>query len=153
MASLEYIVRPFQTKDVTPPKKVFGAPREPKPPVKVEFGEAGAKVFPITLNSHVGFTTVNSTTIRETSRKTELKRVENPEDPDQYVMVRQPKSWSGRNDAEPYDKSKYIFGTGDGVGDGGDGGEGGDGGGGDGGGGGPGGSGGGGNGGGGGGGG
>ena len=127
--SLEQVVRPFQTK-TSRLQSGCSAIAWSLTPIHVSFGAGGSTVFGFSLYQDIQAKTDGSKAYREISRETETKRVENPDDPNQYVLVEQPKSWKGRNVNDPTDTSELIFGTasggegGDGGGDGG-GGEGG----------------------------
>src|SRR5262245_54288101 len=87
MTQLENIVRPFQRREVTYPVRVFDdQPSSDTEDVVLNLGQEGAtKAFNESFNN-----TVNSyedETSREQSRKTHEKRVENPDDPSQFVNV------------------------------------------------------------------
>ena len=77
-------------------------PPEEEDEAKITIGEGGGdKVFPYFMYSTV---TVETGTFTETKRETTQKRVENPEDPSQYVMVDQIDKLHLKNVNDPNDK-------------------------------------------------
>ena len=86
MTSLERIVRPFQSKDVTPPQRVFNPSETPVDNVRIVCGQAGStKTFNSSHSSTV--TSYVEGKHRELSRETSVKRITNPDDETQYVDV------------------------------------------------------------------
>lgn len=86
MTSLERIVRPFQSKDVTPPQRIFNSSETPVDNVLVQCGQAGStKTFNSSHSSTV--TSYVENKHRELSRETSVKRITNPDDDTQYVDV------------------------------------------------------------------
>lgn len=106
MTSLELLVRPFQTKDVTPPKPIIGTEKAVDP-VNVSIGASGGTAFVFRAFSVIEFTTEDSHTYREIDRKTHIKRVENPDDPSQFVDVERIDQIALRNKLNPDDKRIY----------------------------------------------
>ena len=85
MTSLDLIVRPFQSVNVTPPQAVRIAATAPEN-VVLQIGlEGEGKTFTGNFSSSESF--YMGQHVKETSRKTSEKRIENPDDPDQFVMV------------------------------------------------------------------
>lgn len=106
MTSLELFVRPFQSKDVTPPKRVIGAEKNVDP-VNVSIGSPGGAAFVFSAFKVIEFKTEDSYTYREIDRKTHIKRVENPDDPSQFVDVERIDQIALRNKLNPDDKRIY----------------------------------------------
>jgi hypothetical protein len=84
--SFERIVRPFQTKDVTPPQRI-STPDDPTVAnVTIKCGAVGeTKTFNGSHSSQV--TAYVKSQRRELARQTSIKRITNPEDASQYVDV------------------------------------------------------------------
>lgn len=83
---LEYIVRPFQTADVTPPSIAVDPNAEPQPNLVLKFGEQGAiKQLSGSFNSTISSYTDDNH--QEVSRETSVKRITNPDDSSQFVDV------------------------------------------------------------------
>lgn len=88
-ASLNYerIVRPFQTVPFSPPAQaVIIAPDEPLEDVLIEIGKQG-QVKTMNASSSSSMSSFTKTESKEISRETTERRVENPDDPSQYVVV------------------------------------------------------------------
>jgi hypothetical protein len=87
MSRFDHIVRPFQLPTVTYPTRIF----DPTKPAVVDdivktFGEVGqAKEYQCSLDQNQ--TTYKDEKIKEKSRETSNKRVENPDDSTQFVDV------------------------------------------------------------------
>jgi hypothetical protein len=84
--SLERTIRPFQLPAVTPPALVLDDTKQADP-VAVSLGREGGKTFDY---SYSFSSSVHSATdsYKEVSRKTETKRIENPDDSDQFVEIK-----------------------------------------------------------------
>jgi hypothetical protein len=106
MTSLELLVRPFQTKDVTPPRRIIGA-EKPVDPVNVTIGSAGGTAFVFRAFAVIEFKTEDSFTYREIDRKTHVTRIENPDDPSQFVEVERIDQIALRHKLNPDDKRIY----------------------------------------------
>jgi hypothetical protein len=86
MTSLERIVRPFQSKDVTPPQRIFSPSETPVDNVRIVCGQTGStKTFNSSYSSTI--TSYVENRHRELTRETSVKRITNPEDETQYVDV------------------------------------------------------------------
>jgi hypothetical protein len=86
MTSLERIVRPFQSKDVTPPQPIFNPSSPPVDNVLIQYGQTGStKTFNSSYSSTI--TSYVENKHRELSRETSVKRITNPDDETQYVDV------------------------------------------------------------------
>jgi hypothetical protein len=86
MTSLERIVRPFQSKDVTPPQRILNPSEPPVDNVLIQCGQNGStKTFNSSFSSTV--TSYVEAKHRELSRDTHVKRITNPDDEAQYVDV------------------------------------------------------------------
>jgi hypothetical protein len=86
--TFERIVRPFQARTVAP-APVLPAPGSTTaavPNVELKFGAVGETKTFNGSESH-SMSTFCPTAVRETARETHTKRVENPDDPTQYVNV------------------------------------------------------------------
>lgn len=106
MSSLELLIRPFQSKDVTPPKRIIGAEKTVDP-VDVSIGAAGGTALVFRAFAVIEFKTEDSYTYREIDRKTHIKRVENPDDPSQFVDVERIDQIALRNKLNPDDRRIY----------------------------------------------
>ena len=86
MSSLERIVRPFQSKDVTPPRRILSPSESPADSVLIQCGQAGStKTFNSSYSSTI--TSYVENKYRELRRDTSVKRITNPDDETQYVDV------------------------------------------------------------------
>jgi hypothetical protein len=86
MSSFERIVRPFQSKDVTPPQRIVVPEQEPVENIVIACGEVGqTRTFHGSFNSRHSLYVEQS--YRELSRDTTTKRITNPDDSSQYVDV------------------------------------------------------------------
>jgi len=97
--TLERIVRPFQTNDV------FNARRLPisqavsgETPPEIQMTWQGAADGTYTEEAPPGALSIEVTEWRETDRKTEKVRVENPDDKEQFVQVERIKRMTFQND-------------------------------------------------------
>ena len=106
MTSLELLVRPFQSKDVTPSKRIIGAEKTVDP-VNVSIGASGGTAFVFRAFSVIEFKTEDSFTYKEIDRKTHIKRIENPDDPSQFVDVERIDQISLRHKLKPDDTRIY----------------------------------------------
>ena len=106
MTSLELLVRPFQSKDVTPPKPIIGAEKAVDP-VNVSIGSGGGNALVFRAFTVIEFKTEDSFTYKEIDRKTHIKRIENPDDPSQFVDVERVDQISLRHKLKPDDKRIY----------------------------------------------
>ena len=77
-------------------------------PVSVSLGREGGKTFDY---SYSFSSSVHSATdsYKEVSRKSETKRVENPDDPDQFVEIKRATELKLVNENDPKLKRKYTF--------------------------------------------
>ena len=105
--SLERTIRPFQLLTVTPPALVLDDTKQ-SDPVAVSLGREGGKTFDY---SYSFSSSVHSATdsYKEVSRKSETKRVENPDDPDQFVEIKRATEIKLVNENDPKLKRKYSF--------------------------------------------
>lgn len=87
MSNLELVIRPFQTRNVTPPTIIPGEPKTIETPVLL-IGSEGVKLFKLDVAVTTNVETINQTTYTETSRTTHTERVTNPDDPAQHVDVK-----------------------------------------------------------------
>ncbi|MDE2284704.1 MAG: hypothetical protein KGK33_08840 [Hyphomicrobiales bacterium] len=86
MTGLERIVRPFQSKDVTPPQRILNPSEPAVDNVVLRCGQSGStKTFNSSFSSTITSYVANKQ--RELSRDTHVKRVTNPDDETQYVDV------------------------------------------------------------------
>ena len=104
--NLEQIVRPFQDRDVTPPKRVLGMRKEVGPS-DVDFGKGGSKIFLYSTWATTEAGTIND--YREVSRDTKTKRVENPDDPSQYIDIKVTEKLYTRSETDPSRKLNITF--------------------------------------------
>lgn len=84
--TFERIVRPFQKVDFTPPPAPV-APETPLENVVLMIGKEGASAKMLVGNSSGEITSFHEDKQKEVSRTTIERRVENPDDPSQYVNV------------------------------------------------------------------
>lgn len=83
---LERIVRPFQTRDTSPPARFVDPNAQVVPNLVLQFGmEGDIKTLDGAFSSNLtGYTDDNHT---ELSRETSIKRITNPDDPSQGLDV------------------------------------------------------------------
>lgn len=108
MTSLELIVRPFQTKDVTPPRRIIGTEKAVEP-VQVTIGSNGGTAFVFSAFSVLEFQVEDRFTFQEVERKTTVKRITSGSDPSQYVDVESVDRVLLKNKVDPSDKRIYEF--------------------------------------------
>ena len=108
MPSLELIIRPFQTKDVAPPKRIIGAEKSVDP-VQVTIGSNGGTAFVFSAFSVLEFQVEDRFTFQEVERKTTIKRITSDSDPSQYVDVEAIDRVLLKNKVDPNDKRIYEF--------------------------------------------
>lgn len=84
--TFERIVRPFQKADFTPPPAAV-APEEPLENIVLMIGKEGASAKFLVGNISTSITSFVKDDSKEISRETTERRVENPDDPSQYVNV------------------------------------------------------------------
>jgi hypothetical protein len=104
--NLEQIIRPFQDRGITPPVR-FLEDRDDKGPENVQFGAGGGKIFLYATFASTGVSELND--YKEVSRETKEKRVENPDDPDQYVNIKVTEKLYTRNEVDPSKKLNIKF--------------------------------------------
>jgi hypothetical protein len=105
--TLELTIRPFQSPEVTPPRVVpEGTKRDD--PVNVSMGKEGGKTFDFSY-SFSGQSKSSSDNYKEVSRRTETRRIENPDDPDQFVEIRRATEIKLVNEGDPKLKRRYRF--------------------------------------------
>ena len=86
MSNFENIVRPFQSPQVSYPTRIFDDTTAAAENPVLELGKEGSsKVFQESYSA--SNTTYKDQKSKELSRETEKKRIENPDDPAQYVDV------------------------------------------------------------------
>jgi len=86
VTSLERIVRPFQSRDVTPPQRILNPSEPAADNVLIQCGQSGStKTFNSSFSSTI--TSYVENKHRELSRETHVKRITNPDDETQYVDV------------------------------------------------------------------
>jgi hypothetical protein len=108
MSGLELVIRPFQSRDITPPKRIFGAEKAVEP-VTVSIGSAGGTAFVFSAFSVIQFQTDDRFTYREVERQTTVKRITSDSDPSQNVDVESIDRVLLKNKADPDDKRIYEF--------------------------------------------
>lgn len=87
MSNLELAIRPFQTRDVTPPTKIVGKEQDPPETPVMMLGDEGGTVFKLIALSSTSIETVAPTQLKEASREVHSERIENKDDPSQFVEV------------------------------------------------------------------
>lgn len=105
--SLERIVRPFATTDVTPPQRIIDPTVVVVPNLLLQIGMVGATK---TLNGSFSATidAYSDDAHKEIARTTEIKRVTNPDDPSQFLEVENVKKLTTeKGSADTYKKSTY----------------------------------------------
>jgi hypothetical protein len=85
---LEQIVRPFQNPDVLSTRTIVASNRQVAVErARIVFGKSGAMPVP-TVETSAGFRVANcNNTWKEKERQTHPQRVEQPDNPDNYVMI------------------------------------------------------------------
>ncbi|HEY7245178.1 MAG TPA: hypothetical protein VH678_15005 [Xanthobacteraceae bacterium] len=97
--ALELLIRPFQLTDITPPTAVIGG-TVLADPVVITIETEGGKTFDWSY-SFSGETGTAANTFKEVKRKNEKKRIENPDDPSQFVEVQRAKEIKFTNASDP----------------------------------------------------
>lgn len=105
--SLERTIRPFQLPAVTPPALVLDDTKQ-SDPVAVSLGREGGKTFDFSY-SFSGSVHSATDSYKEVSRRSETRRVENPNDPDQFVEIRRATEIRLVNENNPSLKRRYRF--------------------------------------------
>lgn len=108
--TLEYVVRPFQTKQVTYPARVVDSTvATPATDVLVLIGQEGStKTFNESFSESV--TTYGDVTSKEKSRVTEKKHITNPDDESQFVDVELIKKLTvEQGEGRKYQKINFEF--------------------------------------------
>ena len=108
MSSLELVIRPFQSRDVTPPKRIIGMEKAVQP-ITVSFGNNGGTAFVFSAFSVIEFQTEDRFTYREVERQTTVKRITSGSDASQYVDVEAVDRVLLKNKVDPNDKRIYEF--------------------------------------------
>jgi hypothetical protein len=88
---LEGIIRPFQTPAGSPRIPIGVVVTKVPDPTIIDWGDPGSLPSPI---SDVVSVTLEKDEMKETQRKERKIRIENPDDPSQYVMVKRPEQMS-----------------------------------------------------------
>lgn len=89
----ERIVRPFQTTPFSPaPRPAIIEPDEPLENIVLIYGDGNSTARTLVGSESGSITSFTKDETKEISREVTERRVENPDDPDQYVMVEDPKS-------------------------------------------------------------
>jgi hypothetical protein len=110
MSTFDKIVRPFQSPTVTYPTRIFDPTRAPvEAEIDVTYGDDGnAKTFQCSFSENI--TTYKDEKIKEKSRETKKKRIENPDDSSQFVDVELiNKLTTTKGTGKKYQKSEYEF--------------------------------------------
>jgi hypothetical protein len=112
MSNLELFVRPYQTRDISPPSRVFKPESEVAEDLVIVCGVGGApKLFNGSFQETL--TRYMDNKIKEHSgndRKTTTKTITNPDDPSQKLdieMIDNLTTKTGRG--QQYQKTKYIY--------------------------------------------
>jgi hypothetical protein len=107
--SLERIVRPFATVDVTPPVRVLDPTAAPIPNIVLELGKVGTvKTLNGSFNSSIDAYTDDAH--KEIKRTTETKTITNKDDPSQSVDVELIKKLTTeKGSQDTYKKSTFEF--------------------------------------------
>lgn len=108
-ATLEQVVRPFQTRVVTYPARVFDTTQSDAGDVIVMIGQQGAtKLFNESFSESI--TTYKDVTSKEKNRTTEKKHITNPSDESQFVDVELIKKLTvEQGTGRQYQKINYEF--------------------------------------------
>ena len=83
--TIDLIIRPFQSVTVTPPRRTASAPSAPEEVVLLIGTEGEGKTFTGNYSSSQSF--YMGQIVKETTRNTTQKRIENPDDSEQHVDV------------------------------------------------------------------
>lgn len=108
MSGLDLILRPFQSVDVTPPFRVVTGEDAPQN-VVLSIGAIGeGKTFNGSTSNSASFYMVAHQ--KEVTRKVDVKRIENPDDPDQFVKVEDVKQLTTkRGTGQQYQETVHSF--------------------------------------------
>jgi hypothetical protein len=88
MSKLEQLTRPFQTRDLSPPRLVVRPNTEPVPDIVVICGDSGeVKTFNGSYREDITFYAEQVQIEKKTERKKETKHITNPDDPEQQLEV------------------------------------------------------------------
>jgi hypothetical protein len=87
--SIESIVRPFVARDVTPPRRVVTEQASEPDTIRLEIGRKGGNVKTLSGSYSETRTFYVDGKQKEVDRKETPKRITNPNDPSQYVDVKQ----------------------------------------------------------------
>jgi hypothetical protein len=109
MRRFEQIVRPFQLPSVTYPTRIFDPTKAAVEDIVKTFGEEGRpKSYQCSFNENI--TTYKDEKVKEKSRETSKKRIENPDDSSQHVDVELiNKLTTTKGTGSKYQKSEYEF--------------------------------------------
>ncbi len=107
--NLEQVIRPFQSKDITPAKPIIGKAAT-RVPVQVLIGDGGDKVFLYATWATTGTETMQPD-YREVSRVEKKVKVTNPDDETQYVEVKQIEEVTMRNENAGINPSRTGIGA------------------------------------------
>ena len=106
MTSLELLDPAVSEQRRQPPKRIIGAEKTVEP-VNVSVGSPGGIVFVYRTFRCLSSRSRTVSPISEIDRKTHIKRVENPDDPSQFVDVERIDQIALRNKLNPDDKRIY----------------------------------------------
>jgi hypothetical protein len=88
--SIEKLVRPFQAPDLFSRAKIpVVSENKLADPIVIVWGDVGE--MPSPQSDFIGWTIEHKETLNEMDRKSDTIRIENPEDPSNYVMVKRAK--------------------------------------------------------------
>jgi hypothetical protein len=109
MTGLGTVVRGYVREDIAPkPAAVTFGTGAPLSEATIIIGDSGGdKAFPYWLFASTSATVESDVTYKEYKRETQTKRVENPNDKEQFVDVEQINKIYLKNKADPKDKRSY----------------------------------------------
>ena len=105
---MELIVRPFQTRNVTPPTIVPGTASAPEP-VSVTLGGSGSKTFRFSYSESAELGQAAQDSYKEIRRTSKTIKITNPDDEDQFVEFKRAEKVTLANTTDPSRKRSYKF--------------------------------------------
>lgn len=106
--SLEPVVRPFQDRPIAPAVLILDDMKQDEPIVQ-SIGSEGGTTFDFSYSFSGNAKSSGGDDWKETSRKSETVRIENPDDSDQFVQTKRAKSINFNDTKTGKSKRSYNF--------------------------------------------